>query len=644
MTIKITGRRAGLLTLTIASLLSLTACFPKIPSFAACPVTRGGDLALHVPGASGGDLAWASWGGDLANTHHAASETLISPANVEDLEVKWISRVSGSVSATPTVTEGTLYITDWGTGASIDANAKGGKVFAIDANDGSQLWSQSVRRLNNDSLNNVSRSSPAIFEDLVIIADVQNPAPITVFPSLIDRARRFLFGFDDLCGGYVYALHRVSGDLVWSRKIGTKLYDQISQSPVVYNDKVLVGVSSHESTYARSEKIPCCTFRGSFVALDAHTGEIEWRTYMIDDEDDRDQFSGAAVWGGAPTIDVARNRVYVPTGNNYWVPQSVQQCLVAAVGDEAATQACLAVVSRNFVDSIVALDIDTGAVKWSTSSQTYDAWTTACDFETLFPLLAFSSSSKNCPNPKGPDSDFAQPPVLVTIDVGAGVMEDRLFAGNKAGEYFALNPDTGAIIWRKHIGPAGLIGGMQFGSASDGQRVYLQNTNFDHRPYTLEAGSLAGTTIRSGFWTALDPVTGDILWQTPVPNYDAPIRGGGTVVTGGGEIGPDGASAGGQTVYTSGMVHPVWGIGLGEGFFNWPMGGLTVANGVVFAGVADLQGTMVAMDASTGTIRWMFQTGQSIVSTPSVVDGRVYWGSGYKTGTDGDRVYSFGLP
>lgn len=621
------------------SSLLLSACMPEIPAFQSCPASVGGNLAAHTVGADSGDLAWSSWGGDLHNTHHAAGETQISAANVADLEVKWTFKTTGSVSATPTVTDDRLYFTDWGPGDGGGANWRGGSVFALDKDSGTRVWSRRMQQYNNDKLNHISRSSPAIFEDMIIIGDVQNQAPITAIPSLIDRTMRFFFGYGDPCGGYIYAINRHSGELVWSTRITEHLFAQITQSPAVYDGKVFVGVSSNESTYTRSASVPCCDFRGSFVALDAHTGDLLWQRYMIEDIPG---YAGAAVWAGKPTIDSTRNAVYVPTGNNYSLPSSVLSCVRSASND-AERLACTTAV-ENYFDAIVSLDMDDGTVNWVMHSRPYDAWTTACDYENLFPLLSFSSSRKNCPDPKGPDSDFAQPPMLVEIEISPGVFEERLFAGNKGGEFFAIDPDDGSIIWRRQVGPGGLIGGMQFGAATDGQRIYLQNTNFGHRVYELEAGSLAGTSIRSGFWAALDPVNGDILWQTPVPGYDKPIEGTYLDIFGTGRITPDDTSANLQFGFGTGGFHPIWGGGLGGGFFNWPMGGLTVANDVVFAGVANLQGTMVAMDASNGTILWQYQTGQSIASTPSVVDGRVYWGSGYRTGTIGNRVYSFGLP
>jgi len=67
--------------------------------------------------------------------------------------------------------------------------------------------------------------------------------------------------------------------------------------------------------------------RGSVVALDAATGNIKWKTYMIEDSvyfqsDGKTPsgYAGVAVWSGTPTVDRKRGLLYVTTGNNYSVP------------------------------------------------------------------------------------------------------------------------------------------------------------------------------------------------------------------------------------------------------------------------------------------------------------------------------------
>src|SRR5215471_2798716 len=89
-----------------------------------------------------------------------------------------------------------------------------------------------------------------------------------------------------------------------------------------------------------------------------------------------------------------------------------------------------------------------------------------------------------------------------------------LGAGQKSGIYYALNPDTGAVLWQTQVGPGSSLGGMEWGSASDGNRIYVSIGNLYGIPYT--AGS-------AGSWSALDPATGAILWQTPDPNMSVAL-------------------------------------------------------------------------------------------------------------------------
>jgi polyvinyl alcohol dehydrogenase (cytochrome) len=168
------------------------------------------------------------------------------------------------------------------------------------------------------------------------------------------------------------------------------------------------------------------------------------------------------------------------------------------------------------------------------------------------------------------------------------------------------------------VGPGGTLGGMEFGSAVDGERIYTAITNFDHTPFKVVAGAHAGETVNGGIWSALDAGTGKIIWQTPDPSSFLPLKGL--------------------------MLHALWGVGLGPGFFGVDMGPVTVANGVMFAGSMDQEGHMYGLDAHTGDILWSFASGGSVMSAPAVVDGVVYWGSGYDKGFNNNTFYAFGLP
>ena len=67
---------------------------------------------------------------------------------------------------------------------------------------------------------------------------------------------------------------------------------------------------------------------------------------------------------------------------------------------------------------------------------------------------------------------------------------DLVGAGQKSGQYWALDPDTGAVVWVTQAGPGGTAGGLQWGSAVDGKRVYTANANSN-------SGSLAVDLVRS---------------------------------------------------------------------------------------------------------------------------------------------------
>jgi polyvinyl alcohol dehydrogenase (cytochrome) len=83
-------------------------------------------------------------------------------------------------------------------------------------------------------------------------------------------------------------------------------------------------------------------------------------------------YSGASVWSSTPVIDAARNSVYVGTGNNFSVPQMVETCFA----NNQNNPNCAA--SDDYFDSVVALDLTTGQVKWATPALYYDAWNVSC--------------------------------------------------------------------------------------------------------------------------------------------------------------------------------------------------------------------------------------------------------------------------
>jgi len=502
---------------------------------------------------------WTSAGGNRENSRYQASEHKLSVESVGGLAVKWVFETGGDVSATPAVDGDTVYFPDWA-----------GNLYAVDRRTGEERWSVSIATVSGVPFDKV-RATPAVTEDKVIVGTQGS----IYFPN-------------GGPGGKVLAFNKFTGAPVWSTVAETHPAAIITQSATVFDGRVYVGVASQEEGLAAlAPDYPCCSFRGSMLALDLDTGAILWKTYMAPEG-----FSGNAVWGSSPAVDTKRGQVYIATGNNYTVPQEVLDCVTAAGDDQAAQAACLP--ADNHFDSILALDRMTGAIRWATRAVPYDAWTVDC--------IPFFGDGDNCPDPAGPDYDFGQAPALFTVKPGGnGKPRDVVGAGQKSGQYWALDPDTGAVIWVTQAGPGGTGGGLQWGSAVDGSRVYTANSNSNFIVWTLPDGSM---TTR-GVWSALDAVTGQVLWQRTTPNDD---------IGGWGD--------------TSGPV--------------------TTANGVTFScSVGSGSGWMYALNAATGDVLWSFESGGSCLSGAAISNGMLFWGSGYSNfgfGSPNNKLYAFGLP
>jgi polyvinyl alcohol dehydrogenase (cytochrome) len=508
-------------------------------------------LATTVWAAEGG--LWTSAGQNRSNTRYAKTENKISPENVSQLGVKWVVTTGGDVSATPAVDGEYVYVPDWA-----------GNLFKIDRETGESVWGPSGKQISDYTgiEGDFARTTPAIHGDKLIFGN--------------QGGRLFQ-------GATLMAVDKGTGDLIWNTKLDEHPAAVVTQSAIVFGSMVYVGVSSLEELFAADSNYPCCSFRGSLVALDVNTGEIIWKTYTAPDIAG---YSGNSVWGSTPVVDTVRGSIYITTGNNYTVPQDVLDCVAVNEGDPDAVEACIA--PDNYFDSILALDMGTGAVKWDTRALPFDAWTVACLF-----------GGANCTSPAGPDLDFGEGPALFTVEGDRGKKQELLGAGQKSGQYWALNPDTGEVVWVTKSGPGGVLGGHIWGSAVDGERVYVANANAFSQNWDL----VGGQTVDYGFWSALDTATGEILWQTADP-----IAG------------------------------------------NVNQGPVTVANDVVYACSMDSQGHMYAMDASSGAVLWSFASGGSCNAGAAVVNGTVYWGSGYESlagfipgSTGNDKLYAFEL-
>lgn len=484
------------------------------------------------------EAGWPSAGHDLSNTR--SGDTTIGVGGASKLAVKWKVSTPGNISATPAVENGVVYVPD-----------DKGNLYAFDAATGATVWQRNLSTDYDAPAGDYSRATPAISGNTLVFGDQAGKV------GSLD--------------GWVFAVDKRTGTLLWKTKVEGG-YPILTQSATIVNNTIYIGAASNEELLARFG-VPL-TFRGFFMALDLATGQVKWKTFMAPPG-----FTGAAVWGSAPAVDTKRGTVFVATGNNYSIPDSVTDCVAAATTD-AQRAAC--VPSNNMFDAIVALDTATGAVKWSTRALPVDAWNVACGI----PVPGYDFPTEDCPENAGPDYDFAQAPMLWK----AGG-KDFVGAGQKSGIFWALNPDTGAVVWKTQAAPGGLAGGLQWGSATDGTRIYVASANTDQKPWTL----LNGTTITYGHWAALDAATGRIIWN---------------------RANPAGAGA---------------------------SGAVTVANGVLYGCSTDAVGHMYALKASDGSQLWDYPSGDFCYSGTAAVGGALYWGTGYNLGFElpGQAMYAF---
>jgi polyvinyl alcohol dehydrogenase (cytochrome) len=437
----------------------------------------------------------------------------------------------------------------------------------LDAATGQPVWSLAVADLAGLTADGgtapdtvVARGTPALTSNALVFGVSR-----TSFNSSVPLA-------------YLVAVDPTTGAPLWKTLLDDHPAALVTGSPVVEGNRIYVGVSSFEEALTLLQAgYTCCTFRGSIVALDAGTGQVVWKTPMIEDgtyfqSDGKTPagYAGAAVWSGVPTVDRKRQRLYVTTGNNYAMPGGVS---AAPAGDH--------------FESVVALDMATGAIVWSHATTTEDVWTFT--------------------NETGGDFDMGCGANLFQASVG-GVTKDLVGAGQKSGLYWVLDAETGALVWKTQTGPGGHLGGLQWGTAYDGSHVYFGVNDTDGTPYSLAGtGPQAGQMVSVGSWGALDPTSGDVLWQIANPAMTAPL--------------------GGASV-------------------NGPV---TVVGGVMFVGSMDAMGTMYALDATSGAVLWSFQAGGTVYGGPAVSGGVVYWGAGYPSGrlgfgTSAMKLYAFAAP
>ena len=385
---------------------------------------------------------WNGWGVDAANTRYQP-EPGLGADQVPKLKLKWAFGFPDTTMAyaQPAISGGRVFV---GSGS--------GKVYSLDASTGCTYWAydagMSVR-----SAVTIGRLSSG----------------------------RYAAVFGDL-NANVHAVDASTGKLLWKLRADDHPVARITGAPVFHEGRVYVPVSSIEEASAMTATYECCKFRGSVVALDASSGKQIWKSYSVTDPARPTKQTkagvqlygpaGAAIWG-APTIDVKRKVIYAATGNSYTD------------------------VDISTSNAILAIDMETGQLKWARQVLPKDNFVMGC-----------RPGKDGCPEPMGPDLDFGSAPILRTLADGKQI----LLAGQKSSTLYGLDPDQqGKILWQIKLGKGGGLGGIEWGFAADPSTAYVAVSD----RFGAEApGGLHAIRIE----------TGEKLWSNVPPKPDCEPR------------------------------------------------------------------------------------------------------------------------
>ena len=477
---------------------------------------------------------WLTYSGDYTNQRHSPLAQ-ITPENVHRLTTQWTFQTEtlGRFQATPLVVDGIIYVT-----GPLDTG------WALDARTGRQLWR--YRR--------------------------ELPSGLIACCGLVNRGYGVLGDrlFKTTLDAHVVAYSMKNGAIIWDTVMENYRNGySATAAPLVVKDKVVVGMAGAEYGV-----------RGFIDAYDAQTGKRSWRFFTTAGPGD----PGHRTWrgtdpkawekGGGSTwatgaYDPELNLVYWGTGN-----AGPDYDGSAREGDNLYTA------------SIVALDADTGTLRWHYQFTPHDVW----------------------------DWDATQMPVLADLTIGGQPRKVVMFA-NRNGFFYLLDRATGKLIratpfietsWAKEI-------------QADGRPLLLPNSIPSEEGTRVCPDQTGGTNWMAPsfdksrgllFVTARESCGIFYTWKEDYNAGDS-YRGGAV-----------------QRVSQSSVLRAI-DVASGERRWDFPYasqswaGVLSTASGLVFAGAS---GNFMAFDARTGKNLWHYQTGSALYAgaITYMVDGRQY--------------------
>lgn len=485
---------------------------------------------------------WLTYSGTYQGSRYSPLRQ-ITPENAGSLVPKWVFHVpkAEGLRTSPIVYKGIMYVTNTNS------------VYAVDVRSGRQIWEHVDTRAKKQGANR----GAAILGDRVYFTTADN---------------------------YLTALDRRTGGLIFSKQFADAEKGITSTSaPLIVKDKVIVGSAGGDTG-----------MRGFVAALSASTGEELWRTYTVPakGEPGSETWGDLIEWGGggtwlSGTFDPELNTLYWTTGNPW--PDFAD---TSRQGDNLYT--C----------SLIALDLDTGKMKWYFQFTPHDTH----------------------------DWDAQSWPLLIDMP-WQGKPRKVVLHANRNGFFYLLDRTTGEFLratqlvdkmtWAKGIDDKGrpvplpgkdptLAGNMVCPSVKGA-------TNWMGQSYNPGTGLLYVLTLEQcGVYTT--------SLQKPVPMKN--FVGGGATQDGGQII---------LRALDPKTAKRVWEYPMTGASAMWS-GVVSTAGGVVFTG--DDDGHLVALDARTGKHLWHFSMGELLTASPVTyeVDGKQYVAIASAT-----SIFSFGL-
>jgi len=511
-------------------------------SLIAAAILLGGAQAASA----GSDTEWLNYGGDLGQTRYTTDKQ-INTGNVKNLKVKYIFQtgVIGSFENTPIVENGVMYVT-----------TPYNHVFALDAKTGTQKWHYEHKL------------------GTTIFCCGPNNRGVG-----IDGSNVYMATLDAM----LIAINKKTGELTWETEIADPEFGYSETlAPVVYKGKVIVGISGAE--YG---------IRGFITAYDAKSGKKVWRWHTIPAPDEAGP-DGVKGWEGTYVTkadgvnplhrDIAAEKAAVKSGKykdawkygggSNWMTNTIDtetDLMYATLGNPSPDlDGSLRPGDNRWSDSMVALDVNTGKLKWAYQYVPHDVW----------------------------DLDSVSPPILADAKGKNGKSQKVVVHGGKTGWVYIHDRATGELIRRSdpmiphenlfalptegegtRMLP-GANGGVEWSPGAYSPKtgmVYYANL---HQPMHYEVKSAPWAKGKLWLGGAFKAIPGEDQW--------------GNVV----------------------------GVDLNTGKIAWehrtdePMigGTLATAGGLVFTGEAN--GTVLGLDAKSGKKLWSFQGGAGANSAP----------------------------